>query len=135
MIQAYANYFNNKIDFQKELTDNFLGFGNNFDTKNQGSALEQYYRMSVRKNRDRENEIIRIDDKFESEKAAADAEFLKKQVNKLEYRWKGVYGLGGGIALVSIIALLLVLLSIQRYLKSIDSKLTVPSEKIPAAVE
>ena len=135
MIQAYGNYFNNKIDYQKELTDNFLGFSNNFDTKNQGSALEQYYRMSVRKNRDRENEIVRIDDKFESEKATAEQEFLNKQVKKSDFLWQGARGLGGGIALISIIALLLVLLSIQRYLKSIDSKLTVTPEKISEPVE
>jgi len=120
MMSSYSYFFNNKLEYQKELTNNYLTFFQNFDDKTKEKALYQYYRLSISKNAERESEVSRIDNKFLTDKASAETEYLINKGRKSVYRLQGVYAVFGSIGIIAIIGILLVLLSIQRYLKNID---------------
>jgi hypothetical protein len=54
----------------------------------------------------------------------AEAEYEASKAKKALWRLNGLYGIAGGIVLVATVALILVLLSIQRYVRQIDQRLT-----------
>lgn len=123
----FYRYYNTKIEQQVEATNNFLTLIRKFDVDKRVNALEKYYEISVIKNRNREQEINRIEYDYSQELSRAEMEYLASQAEKADLRTKGLYGVASGFVVIAFIALLLVLLSIQRYLKNIDAKL----EKVP----
>ncbi|MEW6507332.1 MAG: hypothetical protein AB1432_06245 [Bacteroidota bacterium] len=119
----FYRYYNTKIEQQIEATNDFLTFIKKFEVDKQVEALSKYYEISVIKNRNREQEINRIEDDYSQKLSQAEMEYLASQAEKSDLRIKGVYGVASGLVLIAFIALLLVLLSIQRYLKSIYMRL------------
>lgn len=126
LINSYYAYFNNRIQKQIELTNLFSKIKNNFEDKDKSKALATYYSLMIQKNKQREREIRRIDNRYAQELAEAEAEYQRSKIDKEESRLKGVYIIGASIGTIAFIALLLVLLSIQRYIKKIESKLEQP---------
>lgn len=124
MITAYYRYFNNRVTQQIELTETFFPMLTQFDDVQGVKALEAYYQLALQKNYERSQMVARIENKFEQEQAKAAAEYEMAKAKKSAWRLNGVYGVAGGVVLVATIGLLLVLLSIQRYVKQIDIKLT-----------
>jgi hypothetical protein len=119
MVTDYSQRFNNRLDREKEFTDLFLGMAKSFDSKLQLPALEKYYDLAIAKNAERERVIRRIDARHETALAQAELEYQAATAKKSEWRLLGLYGVGAGVATIAFIALLLVLLSIQRYVRKI----------------
>lgn len=133
MMADYSQRFNNQLDRQKEFTNLFLPMAKNFEPKLQVSALEQYYDLAIAKNAARERAIRRIDAQHESALAQAEHEYQAASTKKGERRVLGVYGMGAGLGTIAFVALLLVLLSIQRYVRRIVERLdmTTPTASGP----
>lgn len=133
LLSSYYQYFNNKLDRQKELTNAFIPMTARFDEKKQSAALEAYYRLSMNKNAQREREIRAIDNRYQTELAKAEAELELAKAKKVEQRMLGLYGVGSSLAAVAVIGILLVLFSIQRYVKLIGNKLMSGDSNIPVS--
>jgi hypothetical protein len=121
----YYNYFNNQLWEQKEATDLFLNFLPQIAKEEQVNMLGKYYRLIANKNSERKIAIRNIESDYQAALSQAEYEYQASVIKKGELRLKGVYGIGAGIVLIAFIGLLLVLLSIQRYLKSINDKMVV----------
>jgi len=124
MRASFANYFNNRISLQIKLTEEFAGIAPSIEPEFQAFALTNYYVQYLVKNQDRENQIQEIDMMYENDLANAETEYLIKKNKRKEILKKGAIGLGGGIVMISLIAILLVMLSMQRYLKKIEEKMS-----------
>lgn len=119
----FYRYYNTKIEQQIEATNDFLTFIKKFNIDKQVEALDKYYEISVIKNRNREQEINRIENDYTQKLSEAEMEYLASQAEKADLRTKGIYGVASGLVFIAFIALLLVLLSIQRYIKNIENKI------------
>ncbi len=122
MISAYYKYFNN-ISRQKEVTDLALSQIGAFAPQYQAKALRYYYSIYYNKNAEREATIRNIDYKYKRAVRQSIAKYKREKWKKVRWRIKGLYGIGGGVGLIAVIALLLVLLSIQRHLRRIEEKI------------
>lgn len=127
MISAYYKYFNN-VSRQKEVTNLALSQIVGFAPQYQAKALAYYYSIYYNKNAERERRIKQIDWKYKQSLSAIESRYHSDKLKKVRWRIKGLYGIGGGIVLIAVIALLLVLLSIQRHLKNIEEKIAKGSE-------
>lgn len=123
MIGSFYNYFNNRVDQQIEITDIFLKNLGKYQESKHNKALEIYYELMVNKNYERERRIGEIESDYSYALAQTDVEYEIAKVEKAELRLNGVYLTGGAISLIAVLALILVLLSIQRYVKRIEEKL------------
>jgi len=133
-IKSYYSYFNQNYANHKEATDLFLPMIAHIKSDQQPKALMQYYGIYLEKNRERDNEIARIeiqhqqsikeiDNQYILDQANAQAEYMQKQKLQEEFRKKSLMGIAGGIVLIVLIASILVFLSIQRSVKRIEEKL------------
>jgi len=125
MINSFYAYFNNKVNQQIEVTDLFLKDIRKYEPEKYTKALEIYYQLMVAKNKQRERNIKNIDNEYSLALAKANAKLELAKVEKAELRIKGVYLGVGAITAIAILALILVLLSIQRYVKKIEGSLQV----------
>lgn len=113
LINSYYNYFN-LIEKQQEATNFFLDMQANFAPEDQVKALGEYYRLFTDKNYTRAREIEQIDSEYESGIRRAESVLAEKKAKKASYRSLGLKAVGGSIIFIAIVALFLVLLSIQR---------------------
>jgi len=137
LITGY-NYFNN-LSMLKEATDLFLPLISRIKTENQSKALIQYYGVFRNKNYARDNSIAQIEDEYKQainaienqynlDQSIAQQEYFSKKMSKTEYRLKSLAGIGGGIILFVLIAVILVFFSIQRSVRKIEEKIAVNGE-------
>lgn len=133
MIRTYYNYFDD-IQRQKRATETFFPLLSTFEGKYQAKALEQYYGMYLQKNREREQQVARIDQQYQHEQQQAEAVLAQKRAQKAENRYYGLMAIGGSLVFISIIALVLVLLSIQRNVRALASQVAA-NEPVGGGVE
>ena len=137
LITGY-NYFNN-LSMLKEATDLFLPLISRIKTENQSKALIQYYGVFRNKNYARDNSIAQIEDEYQQavneienqynlDQSIAQQEYFSKKMSKTEYRLKSLAGIGGGIVLFVLIAVILVFFSIQRSVRKIEEKIATNGE-------
>lgn len=146
LLKAYYDYYDNSLHRQIEATDLFLTMINQIKPDDQIPFLKKYYEVYLNKNIERERKIMSIDDEykatvnkidFEHSKAIqetekqyqeglrnAERDYYEKQITKDSYRMKGLFGILIGLVLISLFAIILVFLSMQRSLKKIEEKLT-----------
>jgi len=124
LITSYYRYFN-LIEKQQEATDLFLEMLNNFESKDQGKALTEYYRLYVDKNYDRDREVQQIENEYQSKVNHAQSVLASRKAKKAEYRGLGLKAIGGSIIFIAFVALFLVVLSIQRNVKLLREKSSV----------
>ncbi len=123
LINAYYQYFNNRVQQQIEMTNAFLPMRGEFATEHIIKALDAYYRVASGKNYERNQSIAAIEYNYQEALQQAEAEYAAARAKKAGWRLNGLYSIAGGIAVMATIALILVLLSIQRYVRQIDAKL------------
>jgi hypothetical protein len=102
-----------------EISNGFIPFLTGIVLADQAKYLRVYYNLSYKKNDERKTAIRSIDNRYNSDLTQAENELLEKKLKKEEYLLQGVYGFGAGIASVAFIGILLVLFSMQRYIKKI----------------
>ncbi len=123
LINAYHRYFNNRVREQIEITDSFFPMLTSFSNDQAVKALQTYYQLASEKNYERSQTIAAIEARYRAELMRAQAEYEAARAKKASWRLNGLYGIVGGIVVVATIALVLVLLSIQRYVRQINERL------------
>jgi hypothetical protein len=141
IITGYNDYFGRKFPMLREATDLYLPLAPKIKAENQSKAILQYYGVFRNKNYSRDNEIAEIENEYQQSVNAINAQYAQDQIaaqieynndkmTKTEYRLKSLAGIGGGIILIVLIAVVLVFFSIQRSVKKIEEKLTISGENI-----
>lgn len=77
--------------------------------------------MCSSKNRTREERVAQIEDQYRWDLEKAERIVQEKKAKKAGYRYQGAIAIGGSVSFIAIIALLLVLLSIQRNVREIKA--------------
>ncbi|RIK75884.1 hypothetical protein DCC62_12455 [candidate division KSB1 bacterium] len=145
LIIGYNNYFSNNLSMLKEATDLFLPLIAQIKAEQQPKAITQYYGVFRNKNYVRDNAIAEIESEYQQaineienqynlEQIAAQQEYFSAKMSKAEYRLKSLAGIGGGILLTILIALVLVFFSIQRSVRKIEEKMSPNGEAENRAV-
>jgi hypothetical protein len=124
LINGYYRYFNNRVQEQIELTNSLLPMLSGFPDDQVVKAVDTYYQLAAQKNYERSQTISAIENRYRQKLMQAEAEYEASKAKKALWRLNGLYGIVGGIVLVATVALILVLLSIQRYVRQIDQRLT-----------
>ncbi|MDP2304188.1 MAG: hypothetical protein Q8N03_17400 [Ignavibacteria bacterium] len=139
LITGYNNYFGHNLSMLKEATDLFLPLVAQIKVENQTKAIMQYYVVFRNKNYARDNSIAEIENEYQQaiseielqynlDQIAAQQEYYSDEVSKTEYRLKSLTGIGGGILLIVLIAVVLVFFSIQRSVRKIEEKMSANGE-------
>ncbi|HRG87533.1 MAG TPA: hypothetical protein PLW44_00835 [Chitinophagales bacterium] len=123
LVDAHNYSFNNNVSQQRQLTESFITLITHFTGEQQPRALAKYYRVYLGKNRERETTIAEINTNFTLETAQAEIAYQAKKTAKQTLRLQSIISIGAGIAFVSIIAILLVFLAIQRSVRQIEEKI------------
>jgi len=123
LMENYRIYFNNNLSFQKELTANFLPMVSRIDTAKLVRYLQVFYELSFSQNQERAQQIAMIDMEYTEDLLAAQAEKEAKEMKKSQMKKQSAMGIGTAIGTIALIALFLVLFSIQGYLKKIEQGL------------
>jgi len=141
LLNGYNDYFNRNLSLFKESTDLFLPLIPQLKTEYLPKALLQYYVIFRNKNYARDNSISQIENEYQQsvnaietqyaqDQLLAQIEYSKDKMTKTEYRIKSLEGIGGGILLIVLIAVVLVFFSIQRSVKRIEEKMTTSGENV-----
>ena len=144
MIAAHNRYFDNNIAIQTEQTNLFLSMLSNIKPELQALALSKYYQIYIVKNSSRDQTIgqierqykealLQIEEKYQQDSIASEANYYLAKQAKSQLRSTALYGIAFGVGLVSLIAIILVFLSIQRSVRRIEEKITneIIADKIP----
>jgi hypothetical protein len=123
LFASYVSRFGSSVDEARTLLDGFLPMLPKVPKTSQAKALNAYLDLHARKSGDRTAAVREIDERFRQASVAAEAEFETARAAKTSSRPLALYAVAGGIGLTAMVALLLVLLSIQRYLKTIADRL------------
>lgn len=134
LINSYYYFFNWDFAKQKEATDLFIPMVSQIKMENYSEAIMQYYRLYLSKNQTREQTVVEIDNEYQQAINEIEVKFKTDQIlqkmkyddakrKKIEWRMKGLMGIGGGIVLTVLIATILVFLSIQRSVTRIEEKI------------
>lgn len=134
LINSYYNFFGQNLSKQMEATNLFVKMLNQVAVDKQVKALKQYYIVYLDKNQARNQEIAQIDyDHLQATKtieqnylqrqSEVERKYIEKKLSKGEFRLKALMGIGVGIISIVLIATILVFLSIQRSVRSIEEKL------------
>lgn len=134
-INSYYGHFDQNLNKQKESTDLFIPLLTQIKPDLQSYALSQYFTLYVQKNYERDVEISKIENEYqqkvsevelqyESDLLTSEMEYQNKKVKKAELRLKSLFGIGGGVMVIVLIATLLVFLSIQRSVRKIEEKIS-----------
>ena len=123
LMDNYRIYFNNNLSFQKELTANFLPMVNRIDTSKLVRYLQVFYELAYSQNQERAQQIAMIDMEYVESLQTAQAEKEAKEIKKSILKKQSAMGIGTAIGTIALIALFLVLFSIQGYLKKIEQEL------------
>ena len=135
LANSYYNFFNQDLGKLKESTELIVPMLNQINGENQSKTLMQYYRLYQAKNSERDmaisqinaeyqDEVAKIDSQYTIEQMEAAMKYQQKKMNKTEYRYKSLIGIGGGIFFIVLITTILVFLSIQRSVRKIEEKIT-----------
>lgn len=128
LINSYYRFFDD-IEYQKRVTGPFLSLLPRFEGPYQARAVEAYYSMYFSKNQSREQQIALIERQYERDLREAESILAQKQAAKAVHRYRGLIGVGGSIMFIAVVALILVLLSIQRNIKEIRARVAEEGEK------
>ena len=128
LIFGYYNYFNENLSMLKEATDLFIPLIAQIKAESQVNAIIQYYGVFRSKNYERDNAIAQIENQYNLDQLAAQAEYYSDKLSKSEYQTKSLAGIGGGILLIVLIAVVLVFFSIQRSVRKIEEKISAEGE-------
>ena len=118
LVSSYSTYFNN-IERQKEATNLFLDMLNHFAPDTQEKALDEYYKLYREKNYAREEQIKEIEEEYQAKLDQSESIVSATKSKKATYFALGGKIIGGSVILIAMVAILLVLLSIQRNIKQI----------------
>lgn len=118
LVRSYYRNFND-IGRLKEATNLFLKIQNSFGADVQSRALSAYYGVFLQKNAGRSRQVAQLQRQYQRELQKARMALEQKKAEKAKYRGLGWTVIGGSILFISLAALLLVLLSIQRNIKEI----------------
>lgn len=118
LVSAYYSYFND-IDRQREGTDLFLAMQKSFPPEDHVKALTEYYRLFVEKNAERRRQVARIEENYARAESEAEATLAERGGEKASYRSLSLQVIAGSVVFISLVAMFLVLLSIQRNVKMI----------------
>ena len=129
MMNGYYNYFSEAVKFQFKLMESFIPMIPSIDTTRLIKYLEIYYYLGNKNNVNQREAIARIDQNYEEESNLAREIFSRKKEQRRELRVKVIYGVGSAIGLILVITTILLLFSIQQYLKKIDTNLAPMSNK------
>ncbi len=132
LFEGYYRYFNNDLEVQKEATGQFNKLLPQIPGINRAKALRKFYAVYNRKNQKRNNEIVRINEEYNSQVAAivadsavraaqAEIKYFSDKEKKSEFRNKSMYVIAGGFIAVALLGTILTLLSIQRILRRMES--------------
>lgn len=113
------------IDRQQEATDLFLPMVSEFEGNDQLKALVHYYQLYLDRNASRAREIAELNEKYAQEQQEAASVLASKKQGKAELRgiaWKLI---GGSLFFIALVALFLVLLSMQRNLRLLRENMVV----------
>jgi len=139
LIIGYNNYFSDNLSLLKEATDLLLPMVAQIKAEHQPKAITQYYGVFRSKNYARDNAIAEIENEYQQaineietqynlDQLAAQQEYFSAKLSKAEYRLKSLAGIGGGVLVIVLIAVVLVFFSIQRSVKKIEEKISTPNE-------
>jgi hypothetical protein len=121
MLNNYSLY--NDVSKQSAITKKFLSIITDIPVNKQSKALDQYYNLYVQKNAERDAQIANIESSFIMAQSTAEMEYNAKKAAKEGLRTTSAMGIGAGIAFISILAILLVFLSIQRSVRQLEEKI------------
>ncbi len=116
LISGYYNYFND-IARQEEATNLFLAIQKDFEPGQQAHALNEFYRLYRERNMAREQQIAAMEAGYQNELALAENVVAEKKSRKAFLRAWGWKITAASVGAIAFLALLLVLLSIQRNIK------------------
>ncbi len=142
---GYYNYFGQNLLLLKEATDLFLPLVAQIKDASQPKAIIQYYGVFRNKNYDRDKAITQIENEYQQaineienqfnlNQLAAQEEYHSDKISKAEYQLKSLTGIGGGILLIVLIAVVLVFFSIQRSVRKIEEKISSSGENVKPVV-
>jgi hypothetical protein len=123
LFSAYADRFDKDLTRERDLVDAFVPMLGKVAPANQAKGLTTYFDLYAKKNADHQAATRAIDERYASAVSQAEQDFNAEKAAKESSRLMAVYAVAGGIGLTAMVALLLVLLSIQRYLKTIAERL------------
>jgi len=126
-IPAFYSMRNNyhlfgNVTVQTQLTEKYLALMARVAPAKQADGLDQYYNVHIQKNVERNQEIARIDSEYANATQQAEAEYRSKEAKKQGFQSQSLMGIAGGISFISVLAILLVFLSIQRSVRKIEEK-------------
>lgn len=127
----FYNAFSRNAKVQKEATDQFNKLLPQLKVVDPAQSLYKFYAVYNQKNRERNEEIRRINDDYNLKVSAiiadstmraiqAEEKYLTDKNKKSEMRTKSLYVVGGGFLAVALFGTILTLLSIQRILKRME---------------
>lgn len=134
LLTGYTSFFGHRLTMLKEATDLFLPMLPQIQPENQATAIVQYYGLFRNKNYARDSAIAQIegeyqaaareiDQQFALDQLAAESQFLLSKQSKSKYRLKSLAGIGGGVLLIVLVAVILVFFSIQRSVRRIEDRI------------
>lgn len=134
LIIGYDSYFGDNLSMLKESTDLFLPLIARIKAEHQPKAIIQYYGVFRSKNYARDYAIAEIENEYQQaiseiesqynlDQMTAQQEYFADKMSKTKYRLKSLAGIGGGILVVVLIAVVLVFFSIQRSIRKIEEKI------------
>lgn len=120
MVRGFYWWFDGRVQDQARITYSFVTRAKELGDTIPGERLLAFYEMYMMKNRQRETTIDSIEAVFVEQTALAEADYEAKKTADSERFNKALYALGAGLVLIAFIALILVLLSIHKYIKKLD---------------
>lgn len=118
LMSCYYHYYDD-INAQKEATDLFIPLLARIEGKYQPAALRIFYQLFIDKNRERKRAMAQINHEYETNMQQALGAVESAKAKKAWYRIRGLIGVGGSVMFISVIALTLIMLSIQRNIKQL----------------
>lgn len=132
MVTGFNWWFDGKVEDQARITHSFVTRVKELGDTIPGQRLMAFYNLYMMKNRQRETSIDSIEAVFAEQTMQAEAEYIAKNATDKERLWLALYGLGAGLILIAFVALILVLLSIHKYIKKLDGTIEkLASERNP----
>jgi hypothetical protein len=117
-----------RTEFAKDInkftyvTAGFLPLINSFKGERITSILNYYYKAYKAKNNERDAAIAAIEEKYSAEILQSEIEYNQANGIKEKYRLKSIIAVGSAVAVISVLAILLVFLSIQRSVRRLEEK-------------
>lgn len=121
MIRGFYWWFDGKVEDQARITHSFVTRVKELGDTIPGQRLLAFYNLYMMKNRQREATIDSIEAVFIEQTALAEADYEAKKTADSGRFNMALYALGAGLVLIAFVALILVLLSIHKYIKKLDS--------------